>query len=92
MRRSRLYERLADLSGVISGAVPGMPLIEIISDKRVLIENHKGVCKYTRDQICVKCNFGIIKVSGTDLHIKNMSADQLMILGSIGCITMCRRT
>lgn len=86
----RLYDRLASLSSLSGGTVPGVPLIEIISDKRVLLENHQGICRYTHEQICIKTELGIIKLDGKQLHIKQMSSDQLIITGKLENLSICR--
>lgn len=88
--RDRILDRLVDLSVFSGGTLPGVSLIEIISDKRVLLEHHHGVCKYTHEQICVKSEFGIIKICGNGLHIKNLSADQVMVVGRIESVQLCR--
>lgn len=89
-KTSRIYERLADLSVLSNGSVPGVPLIEIISDKRVLVENHHGVCKYTREQVGINTQLGIIEINGNNLHIKQMSTVQLSITGRIVSLNICR--
>ena len=37
---------------------PDLPLIEILDDKRLLIENHRGITCYGSDQIIVKVKKG----------------------------------
>lgn len=88
-QRMRLYDRLVYLSTVGNGVVPGVPLVELIADKRVLIENHMGVCRYTHEQICVKTTLGMIRVDGESLFLKKMTKDQLTIIGHIHGIIIC---
>lgn len=90
MQRGRLYGQLCQLSAIGGGTVPGVPLIEIIADKRVLIENHRGVYRYTRDQICVLTNSGMIRVEGQKLFLEKMAHDQLTIVGRIDGVHVCR--
>jgi len=90
MQRGRLYGRLCQLSAVGGGTVPSVPLIEIIADKRVLIENHRGVYRYTREQICIHTGSGMIRVDGQKLFLEKMTHDQLTIVGRIDGVHMCR--
>ena len=89
MRRFRIYDKLKEISALDS-TLPGQSLLEIISDKRILLERHRGVSKYTREQVCVKCDYGIVIINGFDLYIKNMSFDQLLVTGRIDSVQMCR--
>lgn len=88
--RMRFYDRLAHLSALGNGTVPGVPLIEIIADKRVLIENHHGVCRYTHDQICVKTALGVIRIDGKCLFLEKMTKEQITVIGRIEGIYICR--
>lgn len=90
MQRGRLYGRLCQLSAVGNGTVPNVPLIEIIADKRVLIENHRGVYRYTREQICVHTSSGMIRIDGQKLFLEKMTHDQLTIVGRIDNVSICR--
>ena len=90
MRQGRLYNRLCQMSFSGNGTVPGIPLIEIIADKRVLIENHRGIHRYTREIICVETAIGIVRIKGQMLFLEKMSYDQLTITGNIDGVMLCR--
>ena len=78
----------ADLPGE---SIPGLPLVEIAGEHRVLIENHRGVIGYGDTEICVKVKFGCLKVCGNDLMLSRMSRQQLVISGEIDSVSLCRR-
>lgn len=59
------------------------PLIEILGDRRVLIEHHKGVSVYESTLMQVKVCFGFLEILGSDLTISCMSVDRLVIIGKI---------
>ena len=88
MHKGDFYERLSKMS--TSGAAPGVPLIEMVADKRVLIENHKGIYRYSREQICVCTVLGMIRIDGCRLFIEKMSNEQLTITGVIHNVSLCR--
>ena len=89
MQRDHMINRLYQLSAGCS-VVPGVPLIEIIADHRVLIENHRGVHRYTREQICVQTSLGMIRIDGKKLFLEKMSKDQLTIIGKIDAVSLYR--
>jgi sporulation protein YqfC len=70
--------------------VPGRPLVEIIDNNRVLIENHCGVCEYGGDAIRVKTKTGAICIFGNKLEISRMTKCQLIITGNIESVRLCR--
>ena len=90
MQQGGIYDRLSRLTLAGSGVIPGVPLIEIISDKRVLIENHQGICKYTREQICIYAQCGIICINGMNLYLENMSKQQIVVSGNVHGVFWCR--
>jgi len=67
---------------------PGLSLIEIIGNSRVLIENHIGVCSYNRCSITVKVRQGVVSVTGEDLELRNMTKNRLVITGRIFSISL----
>lgn len=90
MAKSRDWmERLA--GQLDAEALPGLPLVEIAGQNRVLIENHRGVCAYGRERIHVRVGYGELSVRGCGLELAKMSREQLVITGRIDCVELIRR-
>ena len=70
--------------------VPGMPLVEIAGQGRVLIENHRGVCCCGREQMRIRVSYGEIAVSGHRLELARMSREAVVITGRIDSVTLHR--
>lgn len=62
------------------------PLVEILGDKRVLIEQHQGVISYGHHEIGVRVNMGILLITGKSLRLSRMAKDQLVVCGCVECI------
>lgn len=90
-RPRRMMERLVDSADLSGEAIPGLPLVELSGDRRVLIENHRGVTEYSRERIGIRVRYGQVLVCGCGLELARMSKEQLVILGRIDGITLCRR-
>lgn len=90
-RRKGLLEWLADGADLSEEALPGKALVELVGDRRVLVENHRGVTQYSRERIGIRLQYGMIMVSGSGLELARMSKEQLIITGRIDGITLCRR-
>jgi len=66
-----------------SDLIPGVPLIEICGQSRLLIENHQGVIAYGCSEIRIKARYGNICVCGDNLKLTRMSKTKLVITGRI---------
>ena len=90
-RRRGFLERLAEGADLPGEAMPGQPLVELAGDRRVLIENHKGVTEYGRERISVRVRYGQLVVCGCGLELARMTKEQLVIIGRIDGVTLHRR-
>lgn len=71
--------------------IPKLPLIEVVSDKRVLIENHLGVTVYSTNEIRVRVSFGIVQICGNGMRLARITKEQLVILGCVNCVNLLRK-
>lgn len=89
MKRQR--ERMMDLLGNLGAdSLPGIPLVEINGDQRVLIEHHQGVVAYGSREICVRVKYGLVSVSGSSLRLARMTREQLVICGCVEGIRLVK--
>ena len=90
-RRNRILERLAQSADLPGEAIPGQTVVELVDDRRVLIESHNGVTEYGREKICVRVRYGRVEICGCGLELARMTKDQLVITGHIQDIVLRRR-
>ena len=64
------------------------PLLELLGDERLLIENHKGIRSYAPDNILIGISNGMISVLGQTLRIICMTRDRIVICGRIMQLTI----
>jgi sporulation protein YqfC len=83
MQNRKWLQRLTDEANLPGESLPGIPVIEIAGDGRVLIERHKGVIEYCPRKIGVQMCYGKIEVCGCDLVLSSMTKEQLVISGRI---------
>ena len=88
--RKNILEKIAVATDLRSEPLLKQSLVEIIGQRRVLIENHCGIIGYGKQEICVKVRTGKILVCGNCLEIVQMTREQLIILGSIDEIRLLR--
>lgn len=89
-QRGRILDRIALSADLPTEAVPGLPLVEIAGECRVLIENHHGVTVYGCNQINIKVNYGHLCVCGSGLELARMTKHQLVITGQIDSVSILR--
>ena len=82
-----LLRQLADRMELTGEPLPGQPVAELWSNRRVLIENHRGIVAYSRESIAVKVKFGLLEVTGEELELTRMTGETLIISGKIQGIT-----
>ena len=72
-------------------SLPGQVLVEITGDRRVLIENHRGIREFSRERIGINVKYGVLLVCGSCLEVRCMTREFLVICGTIDGITLVRR-
>lgn len=70
--------------------MPWQTVTELIDNKRVLIENHRGIIAYNCEKIIIKLPGGHLCVTGCDLCISYMTRQQLIINGNILTIAITK--
>lgn len=91
MVKRTYWNRIANAVQLNGEPLPGLSLVEVVGDCRVLIERHKGVVQYDREQICIKTTYGCVVVAGCNLTLTEMTRAQLVIMGKIDTVLLKRR-
>jgi len=60
-----------------------LPIVELVGQRRLLIENHQGVLSYATNEIKIKVSYGCITVVGNELQLMEMTKVKLAICGRI---------
>lgn len=87
-RGQEFWRKLAHRMDLHSQPLPGVPLVELAGDSRVLLENHQGVLEYTHDRIGIRVKFGCVVVQGQGLELCHMTRQRLVIYGKIRSVTL----
>ncbi len=89
-QHNKVIHRLKKLIDLSVPTLPGVPIVEMAGNRRVLVENHHGVAEYERTRIIILVKFGKIIITGIDLEISHMSRQQLVIVGCIDAVSIER--
>lgn len=66
-----------------SEIVFNLPLISIVGNEEMLIENYKGVIEYSDDRIRINTSCGIMKIEGKALVLKQVTSENIKVKGTI---------
>ena len=71
--------------------LPKQPLLELTGDGRLLIENHRGICVYGKERICIRVQYGMIEINGEQMELAMISCQKLIVKGKINSVSLHRR-
>ena len=91
MRDWSIWTHLADNAELPDESFHAKSIVEILEDKRILIECHHGIREYSRSCIGICMKYGMLQIRGSDLELRRMTRDQLIVSGNIECISLTRR-
>ena len=66
--------------------VSDRPKITSVGRKEVFVENYKGIIEFTNEIVRINSNYGIITITGENMKIKEITSDDIVIIGDIGNI------
>lgn len=89
-RRKPLSEMIAERSDLLDEVFPGQPLVEMMGDRRILIEHHCGVNRYSTNVISIQMKYGQVQINGEKLELAKMCGKQLVITGRIDSVSVIR--
>lgn len=84
---NKLKEKVSDKLSIPKDIVLNMPVIKVIGDREVIIENHKGILEYTSSSIKLKSVLGDLTLIGKGFQIKDISEDNIFIVGLIDSLS-----
>ena len=88
VRRRSLGEALAQTFRLPADAVAGLPLVELIGDRQVRVENHRGILAYDRREIHIGGGRVTVRVRGLELELRMMDREELLITGQIFAVEL----
>ena len=87
-RREGLLEKTAELFDLPADALAGLPKVELVGDRELRIENHRGILAYGTEEIHVSGGVFIVKIAGQGLELRAMTGLELLITGRIAGIQL----
>ena len=76
-------EKIFNMTNIPKDVTQGVPLISIIGNEELFVENFRGILEYTCELIRIQTKIGRILIKGKGLSIESYSHDDMKIRGHI---------
>lgn len=87
-RGEKLLIRAAEIFDVPGEPAVGVPRVTLTGQKRVHIENHRGLLEYGPEEIAVNTAAMTVKIHGRGLEISAMSDLELVVTGAVSGVEL----
>lgn len=86
-RRESVLEKTVQMLD-LPADLAGLPRIELLGDRELRVENHKGILAYGKEEIHISGGKLVIRVLGSDLELRGMSTSELLITGWVHSVEL----
>ena len=69
----------------------GVPRMTLMGGELLTVEDHKGIMKYTQNEIILNSLLGMIEVTGRELELRSILPEEIQINGLIEGIFIRRK-
>ncbi len=60
-----------------------LPLISMVGNDELLIENYRGLIEYTGEKMRINTKAGVVRIEGKNLVLKHITSENVLINGKI---------
>lgn len=87
----KIKKQFLDIFDLSPEIILDLPLIMLVGQQKLYIENHKGIKNFDSDKIKISINKGYLIFTGKELVVEEIREDCLFISGSIVMIQYEKR-
>ena len=81
-----IRNKMAELSELPKDVVMGMPVLTMMGQMELSLENYRGIIEYTHTVVRIQTKSGQIKVTGKNLQVAYYTNDEMKVNGRIDSI------
>ena len=82
-RKESFLEKTSAMLDLPGDVVAGLPRIELLGDRELRMEYHRGILAYGTEEIHISGGKLVVRVRGEGLELRSMNPTQLLITGRI---------
>ncbi len=88
--KSNMRSRISEVLELPKEVLLNVSKLSMIDGGNLIIENYKGIVEYDNDLIRVNTSKGIIKISGHNLTVREITSENILIDGQIYSLEFLR--
>lgn len=81
--KKSVREKFAEMLELPKDLVLDRPRLTMIGSSDMMIENYKSLLEYGDDRMRINTGTGIIRITGSDLVIREISQDDIVVSGMV---------
>lgn len=85
--KERFLDRFNETFGLPPEIILKLPLIMMVGDKSLILENHQGILEYNRERIRIRLIKGELTLLGQNMLVRNISHEEIQIKGELTGLT-----
>ena len=75
------------MTGIPKDVVLGVPLIRMVGQEELYIENYRGILEYTDSFVRIQTRIGQLHLTGKHMEIVYYTNDEMKVVGRIESLT-----
>ena len=85
-RKETFLEKTSAALDLPGDLLTGLPRIELVGDRELRMESHKGILAYGSEEIHISGGRLVVRVRGAGLELRAMDPAELLITGHIAAV------
>ena len=85
-----LLEKTAEVLDLPMDVVAGLPNLELLGNRQLFVTHHQGILSYSDTGIDINCGTLLVRITGTNLVLQAMTAEELRISGNLTAVALSR--
>ena len=78
-----IKKKMTDILDLPKEVILNLPIISIVGNEEMHIENYKGILEYDNERIRIYTSNGILKLEGRGLFLRAMTTEEIVVKGTI---------
>lgn len=78
--------KISEISEIPTEIISSLSKTELISNRQIYIENHKGIMSYRDNEVIIRLNKGRIVITGNSLSISCINTEAIELKGLIDIV------
>ncbi len=80
---SKAREYISERLELEKGLLTSDSFMEVVGDEKLTIENHKGIVKYSCNEMQIRVSFGTVCIFGKNLSVSELVCEEISVKGNI---------